>query len=106
MHIRKQDRPRKALITHFGTYEYIRMYFGPTNAPAPFQRVFDVIRTKYKWETCLAHLDDMIIYSKTTEDHIGHVDVLLTDLQHACITLRKKEIQTFYDRSQIFRVHH
>lgn len=95
MHIREEDRPKTAFVTHSGTYQYIRMPFGLTNAPASFQRALDVVLTKYKWETCLVYLDDIIIYSNNVEDHIDHVDEILTSLNQAGITLKIKKCKFF-----------
>lgn len=37
-----------------------------------------MILAKFKWKTCLVYIDDIIIYSKTVEEHIKHVDEVLT----------------------------
>lgn len=50
------------------------MPFGLINAPAFFPRAFDVIVTKYKWETYLVYLNDIIILSNSIEERIGHED--------------------------------
>ena len=95
MPVRESDRHKTAFVCHAGTYQYTRMPFGLTNAPASFQRALDFILTKYKWKTCLVYLDDVIIYSKSVEDHIRHVDEILECLAAAGVTLKMKKCKFF-----------
>ena len=95
MPIREEDRDKTAFVCHAGTYQYRRMPFGLTNAPASFQRALDLILTKYKWKTCLIYLDDIIVYSKTVEEHINHVDDILRCLSAAGVTLKIKKCKFF-----------
>ncbi len=67
------------------------MPFGPTNAPATFQRALDIILSGYKWNTCLVHLDDVIVFSKTLGEHIDHVDAVLTALREAEVSLKLRK---------------
>lgn len=69
--------------------------FGLTNAPACFQRALDIILTKYKWKTCLVYLDDVIIFSKSVDDHIRHVDEILSTLADAGVTLKINKCHFF-----------
>ena len=71
------------------------MPFGLTNAPATFQRALDMVLSTFKWKTCLVYLDDFIIYSKSVEEHIDHVDEILTALDTAGITLKIKKCRFF-----------
>ena len=64
------------------------MPFGLTNAPATFQRSLDLIISQFKRRTCLVYIEDVIIYSKSVEDHIRHVDEILTALEEAGVTLK------------------
>ena len=71
------------------------MPFGLTNAPASFQRALDLILSRFKWKTCLIYLDDVIIYSKSMEEHIDHVDGVLRCLSAAAVTLKIKKCKFF-----------
>ena len=98
MNVAKGDRPKTAFTCHAGTYQCVRMPFGLTNAPATFQRGLDMVLSKYKWKTCLVYLDDVIIFSKSVEDHITHVDEVLTCLREAGITLKISKCTFFSDK--------
>ena len=54
-----------AFTCHMGTYEYLKMAFGLTNALATFQRALDIIPSGMTWHTCLVYLDDVIVFSDT-----------------------------------------
>ena len=75
-------------MCHKGAYQYKRMPFGLTNASATFQRALDIILSAVKWQSYLIYLDDVIVYSKTEEEHVGHVDRVLRLLRDAGVTLR------------------
>lgn len=74
----KQYRHKTAFVCHEGAFQWTRMPFELTNAPACFQRALDIILTKYEWQTCLVYLEDVIIFSKSLDDYIIHVDKILT----------------------------
>jgi len=83
-----EDREKTASVCHEGAYQYKRMPFGLTNAPATFQRALDFILSGVKWQSCLIYLNDVIVYSKTEEEHIGPVDHFPRLLREAGVTLR------------------
>lgn len=95
--LRQEDREKTAFTCHDGLFEWIVMPFGLTNAPATFQRALDVILSGLKWQMCLVYLDDVIVFSKTAEDHVHHLDTILTRLRKAGVTLNLKK-RSFFKR--------
>jgi len=93
--IAPEDREKKAFVCNEGAYLYKRMPFGLTNAPATFQRVLDIILSGVKSQSCLIYLDDVIVYFKTEEEHVGHVDDVLRLLRGAGVTLRLPKCRFF-----------
>ncbi len=53
------------------------MLIGLTNALATFQRHVNYVLQEYLYKFVLAYLDDILIYSKTMEEHIDHVRKVL-----------------------------
>ncbi|KAI2644189.1 Transposon Tf2-9 polyprotein [Labeo rohita] len=78
--IREGDEWKTAFITPTSHYETLVMPFGLCNSPAAFQHLInDVLRDMLgRW--CYAYLDDILIYSKTLEEHIQHVRAVLQRL--------------------------
>jgi len=93
--IAPEDREKTAFVCHEGAYQYKRMPFGSTNAPATFQRALDIILSGVKWQRCLIYLDDVIVFSKTEEEHVGHVECALRLLRDAEVTLRLPKCRFF-----------
>jgi len=71
------------------------MPFGLTNAPATFKRALDIILSGVKWQRCLIYLEDVIVYSKSEEEHIGDDDHVLRLLREAGVTLRLPKCRFF-----------
>ena len=60
-----------------GHYEYLAMPFSLTNAPAVFQAlVNDVLRDMLN-KHVFVYLDDILIFSRTKEEHVHHVQMVL-----------------------------
>jgi Reverse transcriptase (RNA-dependent DNA polymerase) len=61
-----EDAQKKSAFTaHAGTYEFERLPFGLSNAPAAFQRTMDVILSGVLWRSAQFYIDDIIVFSKT-----------------------------------------
>ena len=93
--VASEDRYKTTFITHMGTFRHVRMLFGLRNAPATFQRVLDIILSGLRWQTCLIYLDDVIVFSKDTNEHVAHVQEVLTLLRSAGMSLNQKKYEFF-----------
>src|SRR4051812_49397793 len=79
--VRKEDIPKTAFITRYGSYEYTVMSFGLTNAPATFSRLMNYIFMEYLDKFVVVYLDDILVYSKNEEEHAEHLRLILEKLQ-------------------------
>jgi transposase InsO family protein len=98
LNVAEADRDKTAFTSHRGTYRFKRMPFGLINAPATFQRAMDVLLSRVLWKTAIVYLDDVIVFSKTVEDHIREVDDVLTILESAGVSLNMKKCHLFRSR--------
>lgn len=71
--IKKEDIPKTAFSMHYGSYEYTMMSFGLTNAPAYFMYLMNSIFFEELDVFVIIFIDDILVYSKTKEDHAKHL---------------------------------
>src|SRR6185437_15683985 len=79
--IRKENIPKTAFSTRYGLYEFTVMSFGLTNAPAYFMYLMNNIFMEELDVFVIIFIDDILIYSKTQEDHARHIHVVLQKLR-------------------------
>lgn len=83
----EKDREKTAFRTHVGLHQFKRMPFGLKTGPGVFQRLTDRILGHYKWQIALVYIDDIIIYSRTFQQHAQDVDTILKLVIKSGITL-------------------
>lgn len=84
----EQDREKTAFICSEGLFEYTMMPFGLCNAPATFQRLMNLILAGIQWQTCLAYIDDILIFSPTFDRHLQDLEEVLIRVANAGIRLK------------------
>ena len=77
--VNKADREKTAVATPWGLFEFKRMPFGLRNSPPTFQRFMDHVCEGL--ENVLVYIDDIIIYSKTYEEHLYHLKCVFDRLK-------------------------
>ncbi|PAA46205.1 hypothetical protein BOX15_Mlig001265g10 [Macrostomum lignano] len=89
--------PSDRLKTAFGVSHRVQQYawnvmpFGLTNAPASFSRLMNVVLGKLCWKTCLVYLDDLLVWSRTVEEHLERLQTVFRRLRAANIKLKPKK---------------
>jgi hypothetical protein len=79
--IRAIDIPKTTFTTRYGLYEYTVMSFGLTNAPAYFMNLMNKVFMEFLDKFVVVFIDDILIYSKSEEDHATHLKLLLETLR-------------------------
>jgi hypothetical protein len=75
--IHLKDVPRTTFLTRYGLYAYLVMSFGLPNAPAHFMYLMNSIFMLELDKFVVVFIDDILIYSKSEEEHVRHLCVIL-----------------------------
>ena len=80
---------KTAFVIPLGKYEYLKVPFGLAEAPAYFQNLMNKVLNGLN--VTLAYEDDVIIFSETAEQHLMHIQIVLTRLKQAELRLKKNK---------------
>nr|GEU47201.1 hypothetical protein [Tanacetum cinerariifolium] len=77
LRVREEDIPKTAFRTRYGHYEFQVMPFGLTNAPAVFMDLMNRVCKPYLDKFVIVFIDDILIYSKSKQQHEEHLKLIL-----------------------------
>ena len=89
----KSSIPKTAFNSPSGKYEYVKVPFGLAQAPAYFQELMMDILKGFNF--AIAYLDDIIIFSKTPQEHLLHIRMVFKKLISANLSMRKRKCSFF-----------
>lgn len=96
--IHPEDVEKTAFRTRYGHFEFLVLPFGLTNAPATFMHLMHQIFGPHLDSFVLVFLDDILIYSKTLEDHRRHVATVLELLKTNQLYAKESKCELFQTR--------
>ena len=92
--------PKTAFTSPFGKYEYIKVLFRLAKAPAYFQELFTGILKDFNF--AIAYLDNIIIFSKTAEEHLNHIKQVFKNLRSAHLSMKLSKCHFFTKEIQYY----
>ncbi len=96
--IKNEDIEKTAFRTRYGSFEFIVLPFGLTNAPPTFMRLMNSIFHKYLDEFLIIYLDDILIYSKNANEHLNHIKLALQLLRDNHLYVNKDKCEFGVDK--------
>lgn len=99
--MKEQDIEKTAFSVNNGKYEFVRLPFGLKNSPSIFQRAMDDILREYIGKICHVYIDDIIVYSKTLEEHYEHLQMIIDTLEKSNMKI-SLEKSKFYEKEVEF----
>ena len=99
----RQAQEKTAFVTPQGLYEFCVLPFGLTNTPGFFQRLMQLVLSglnpKEGPDFVTSYIDDILVYSKSLEDHLRHLEVVLKRLQEVGLKLKPSKCK--FVRSEV-----
>ncbi|NBK83605.1 RNA-directed DNA polymerase, partial [Listeria monocytogenes] len=77
----------------YGHYKFLVMSFGLTNAPAAFMDMMNRVFKEYLDHFVVVFIDDILIYSKSREDHEQHLRLVLQKLREYKLYAKLKKCE-------------
>ena len=89
--VKNEDVQKTAFITSSGLYEFKRMPFGLSSAPATLQRYLQKVFEKHLFKSLVIYLDDILVFSKSFEEHLNHLEQVFEILSEYNLRLKKSK---------------
>nr|XP_027067807.1 uncharacterized protein LOC113693474 [Coffea arabica] len=98
LRIRKEDIPKTGFNSLYGHFEFVVMPFGLTNAPVAFMDLMHRVFKPYLNQFVVVFIDDILVYSKTHEDHERHLRLVLQTLKEHQLYAKFSKCEFWLDK--------
>ncbi|CAC5410726.1 unnamed protein product [Mytilus coruscus] len=95
---------KSAFVTPSGVYQWKRLPFGLSAAPSSFQHLLTQVLHCLNYQIALVYVDDILVYSRTFEDHLKHLQLVFDRLKAANLTLKPSKCQ--FARKEVIYLGH
>ena len=89
--VRPEDIEKTAFNTKYGQFEYLVMPMGLCNAPATFQSLMNHVFYDCIDVFHVVYMDDLLIFSRNEEDHLKHLEIVLSRLKSENLFVSRKK---------------
>ncbi|GJZ37503.1 putative reverse transcriptase domain-containing protein [Tanacetum coccineum] len=103
LRVRDEDIPKTTFRTRYGHYKFQVMPFRLTNAPTVFMDLMNRVCKPYLDKFMIVFIDDILIYSKSEEEHAEHLRLILELLKKEELYAKFSKYDFWLSRVQFFR---
>ena len=91
--IAEGDQPKTACVTRYGSFQFTVMPFGLMNAPATFCTLMNEVFRDLFDKFIVIYLDDIVIYNKSLEEHVEHLQTIFKLLHDNQLYVKKEKCE-------------
>jgi len=102
--VKEDDILKMAFHTRYGHYEFLVMLIGLTNASLEFMDLMNKVFRQYRDMFVIVFIDDILIYSRSEDEHIDHLRIVLQILKDQKLFAKFSKCE-FWLRSVAFLGH-
>lgn len=88
----EESKPLTAFSTDWNLYEYNRVPFGLATGAAVLSRLLDSVLGDLKYKFVYNYLDDVVVYSRSFQEHIEHIEQVLKRFRDAGLTVKPAKV--------------
>lgn len=93
--VAENSKEYTAFVTGSGHWQFKRMPFGLCNGPATFQKLMNTVLSGFSVDHVMAYLDDVLVMSKSFEDHLDMLDKVLSRFEEHGLKISPPKCQIF-----------
>lgn len=93
--VKDQDTHKLAFSTDEGRFEFLQLPMGLKLSPAVFQRMMNLVFNDYLRKFILVYMDDIVIYSKTADQHLNDLEQVFNRMKQAGLRFKVEKCQFF-----------
>jgi len=93
--IDEHDRDKTAFVTRKAQWPFKVLSFGVANAPSQFARIMELVMSGLTYDVCLVYLDDILIFSKTFDEHLDRLATVFDRLDRYALKLKPSKCSLF-----------
>ena len=96
--IEEEDRDKTVFVTRKGQWRFKVLSFGLCNAPCQFARTMELVLAGLTYDICLIYLDDILIFSRTFEEHCQRLSQVFDRLERQTLRLKASKCHLFQEK--------
>ena len=96
--VAEEDKEKTAFSTPFGLFQFCTMPFGLCNAPSTFQSLMEQVLAGLHWSTCLLYIDNILLFSRTVQEHFQNLMGVFQRLKQAGLKLKPMKCHLFRNK--------
>ena len=101
--IDEHDRDKTAFVTRKGQRRFKVLNFGLANAPSQFVRIMELVMSGLRYDVSLVYLDDILVFSKTFDEHLERLVKVFDRLDHYLLKLKPSKCSLFQRKVSFLR---